>query len=74
LGATLLAEGKRYEDTANTQKLGGFGTLDLRASYRFNNNWLLRGRCENLFDKGYETVTNYNQPGRSFYLTLSYQS
>jgi vitamin B12 transporter len=74
LGATLLAEGKRYNDLANSQKLGGFGILDLRASYRINNAWLLQGRCENLFDKGYETTAYYNQSGRSFYLTLSYQS
>jgi vitamin B12 transporter len=74
LGATLLAEGKRYNDLANSRKLGGFATLDLRASYRINDAWLLRGRCENLFDKAYETVANYNQSGRSFYLTLSYES
>jgi vitamin B12 transporter len=74
LGATLLAEGERYDDLANSQKLGGFATLDLRASYRINNAWLVRGRCENLFDKAYETAAYYNQSGRSFYLTLSYQS
>jgi vitamin B12 transporter len=74
LGATLLVEGKRYDDLANSRKLGGFGTLDLRASYRIDNAWLLQGRCENLFDKGYETAAYYNQPGQSFYLTLSYQS
>jgi len=74
LGLTLLAEGRRYNDLANTQELGGFGTLDLRAGYRINRAWRLQGRCENLFDKEYETVTYFNQPGRSFYLTLSYQS
>lgn len=74
LGLTLLAEGRRYNDLANIQELGGFSTLDLRASYRINRAWRLQGRCENLFDKKYETVTYFNQPGRSFYLTLSYQS
>jgi vitamin B12 transporter len=74
LGASLLAEGKRYDDLANTRRLGGFATLDLRAGYRINNAWRLQGRCENLFDKGFETASYYNQSERSFYLTLSYQS
>jgi vitamin B12 transporter len=74
LGASLFAEGKRYDDLANTRRLGGFATLDLRAGYRINNAWRLQGRCENLFDKGFQTAGYYNQPERSFYLTLSYQS
>jgi vitamin B12 transporter len=74
LGASLFAEGKRYDDLANTRRLSGFATLDLRAGYRIDNAWRLQGRCENLFDKGYETASHYNQPERSFYLTLSYQS
>lgn len=74
LGATLLAEGKRYDDLANARRLGGFATLDLRASYRISPAWQLLGRCENLFDKTYETAAFYNQPGRSFYLALNYQS
>ncbi len=73
-GITLLAEGRRYDDLDNNHELGGFGSVDLRGSYRINNAWRLQGRCENLFDKNYESATNYNQPGRAFYLTLSYQS
>lgn len=26
-----------------------------------------------MFDKGYETVSLYNQPGRSLFVTLRYQ-
>lgn len=74
VGMTLLAEGRRYDDLANRREIGGYGSLDLRASYRINDAWRLRGRCENLFDKSYRTSAYYNQLGRSFYLTLSYQS
>ncbi len=74
IGLTLLAEGRRYDDLANRQEIGGYGSLDLRASYRINDAWRLQGRCENLFDKSYRTSAYYNQLGRSFYLTLSYQS
>jgi vitamin B12 transporter len=73
IGATLNAEGSRYNDVANNVKLDGFETLDLRAEYRFSDVWRLQARIENLFDEDYETTAFYNQPGRSFYLTLSYQ-
>jgi vitamin B12 transporter len=74
LGVSFFAEGQRYDDLANTQKLGGYATLDLRAGYQINPAWRLQGRCENLFDKVYETAGYYNQPERSFYMTLRYQS
>ncbi len=73
LGATLLAEGKRYDNLSNTRELGGYTTLDLRAEYVFAPGWLLQGRVENLFDKVYETAAFYNQAGRSLYVTLRYQ-
>lgn len=73
LGATLFAEGKRYDDLANTRELSGYATLDLRAEYIFAQDWLLQGRIENIFDKVYETAAYYNQPGRGLYVTLRYQ-
>lgn len=72
LGMTLVAEGSRYDDLANTAELGGYATIDLRAEYRFDANWRLQGRVVNLLDKAYETAGFYNQPGRGLYLTLRY--
>ena len=73
LGSTLRGEGKRYDNLANTTKLGGYGLIDLRAEYRLAKNWRLHAKVENLFDKDYETTAGYNQPGRGLYLTLRYQ-
>ena len=73
LGATLLAAGKRYDDLANTHKLGGYATLDIRTEYALAKAWRVQGRIENLFNKHYETAAFFNQPGRSLYLTLRYQ-
>jgi vitamin B12 transporter len=73
LGATLLAAGKRYDDLANTRRLGGYATLDVRAEYALAKDWRVQARVENLFDKDYETAAFFNQPGRSLYLTLRYQ-
>ena len=73
VGTTLFAEGRRFDDLANTHRLGGYATIDLRAEYLFTKAWRAQARVENLFDKDYETAAFYNQPGRSVYLTLRYQ-
>lgn len=72
-GSTVIAEGRRFDDLANTRRLGGFATVDLRAEYQLDRDWRLQTRIENLFDKDYETAAFYNQPGRSAYVTLRYQ-
>ena len=72
-GTTLRAEGRRYDDLANTRELAGYGTVDLRAEYLFAKDWRVQARIENLFDKDYQTAAFYNQPGRSFFVTLRYQ-
>ena len=72
---SLYAEGRRFDDLANTgtKRLGGYGLLDVRAEYRIAPHWLVQGRIENLLDKRYETAQFYNQAGRGLYFTLNYQ-
>jgi vitamin B12 transporter len=72
VGASLLAAGARYDDLANRHRLGGYATTDLRASYAFSPGWQVEARLANAFDRRYETVYYFNQPGRSWYLTLRY--
>ncbi len=71
-GTTLFASGPRYNDPANTQRLGGYITLALRAAWRVAPRWELQLLLNNALNKDYETVLYYNQPGRSAYLTLRY--
>lgn len=73
LGVTLLAVGKRYDDLANTRKLDGYVTVDLRAELDLAQAWRVQARVENLLDTDYETAAYFNQPGRSLYLTLRYK-
>lgn len=73
LGATLRAEGERFDDAANSIRLGGYGLLDVRAEYQLARDWQLAARVENVFDKQYETVYFYNQPGRAAFVTLRYK-
>jgi vitamin B12 transporter len=72
VGATLLESGARFEDPANTEPLGGYGTLDVRAAWRFRSRWELQVLLKNALNKDYETALFYNQPGRSAYVTLRY--
>ena len=72
LGATWYAAGHSYDDAANTHHLGGYSTLALRASWHFTPEWQVEARLANAFDRHYETVYYFNQPGRSWYLTLRY--
>lgn len=72
VGGTVNSEGYRYDDAANLQRLGGYATVDLRASWNFQPGWSLQARVANVFDHHYETVRFYNQLGRTAYLTLRY--
>lgn len=73
VGASYVAQGRRYDDVANTRRLGGFGTVDLRAEYAIDPDWRIQLRLENLFDKDYETAAFFNQQGRALFFTLRYQ-
>jgi vitamin B12 transporter len=73
-GATLIAQGSRYDDSANTVNVAGFGIVNLRGSWQPGRNWLLQGRIDNVFDKDYQTVATYNTAARSLFLTLRYES
>lgn len=72
-GLTANGAGKRYDDAANTVRLGGYGTLDLRLEYALTRDWSVLGRVSNVFDRDYETVAWYNQPGREYRLSVRYQ-
>ena len=65
VGASLHAEGQRYDDLANQNELAGYATLDLRGEYRMSPEWRLQARVANLLDADYETARGYNQPGQA---------
>ena len=72
-GTTIHTEGDRFDDPANTRRLGGFTVIDLRAQYQLDKAWSLQARVENALDKRYSTVVFFNQPDRGAYMTLRYQ-
>lgn len=72
-GATLIFNGKRYEDSANTVEMDSYYTIDLNGGYKIDKDWFLRVSIKNLLDEDYELVKFYNTPGRHYLLTVSYQ-
>ncbi len=73
----MIAEGDRYDDAANKDKLSGFATLDLRAGWKFAPNWSTRLTLANVLDKEYATAKtskepNYIAAGRTSMLTVRY--
>ena len=74
VGATLHAEGRRYDDVTNDNELSGYATVDLRGEYRITPEWRLQARVANLLNADYETALGYNQPGQAVYFTVRYQA
>ncbi|CAN5368763.1 TonB-dependent vitamin B12 receptor [soil metagenome] len=72
VGAELSMVSRRYDDAANTLRMGGYSTLDLHASYPLSRDWLVAVRLDNVTDKQYETAYGYLPPGRRAFATLSW--
>ncbi|WP_051559942.1 TonB-dependent receptor plug domain-containing protein [Marinobacterium jannaschii] len=54
-------------------KLKHYWRLNLGADYQLNPQWQLYGRIENLLDRQYEEVFDYNVQGRTFFVGLRAQ-
>jgi vitamin B12 transporter len=77
LGATVLAQSDRPDyDYVNWQptKVAGFVTLDFRTAYHIDKNWMISGKLNNILDKHYQTVSNYNMADRNFFLSIHYNN
>ena len=71
-GAELVLSGKRFDDAANLNRLGGYGLLNLYASYDVAPNWSLFGRWNNVTDKDYELAKNYATAGSNLFVGVRY--
>lgn len=69
--------GKRYNNNTSAYsseqvRLSSYSTVDISAAYPITENFTVRGKVTNLFDKEYETVYGYETAEREYYLTASY--
>ena len=73
VGISGIGEAARWDDVANTLRVGGYGTVDARLSWRFAPAWTLQANLVNAFDRHYQTSAWYAQPGREFAVSLRWQ-
>ncbi|WP_255437582.1 TonB-dependent receptor domain-containing protein [Comamonas flocculans] len=60
----------RWDNAANTTRLGGYGLVNLYASTTIARQWDVLARIDNLTDKGYQLAKGYATPPRSFFVVL----
>lgn len=71
-GVELTFSGDRFDDAANKNRLGGYGLVNLYATYAVNSNWSALVRWNNVGDKQYDLARNYATPGSKLFAGLRY--
>ncbi|MFY0990818.1 TonB-dependent receptor domain-containing protein [Halomonas sp. C05BenzN] len=72
LGGSWIAQGYRYDDASNEQRLAGYGLVNLRAGWEFAPMWSARLTVENALDKEYETSRDYINAGRAAFVSVHF--
>jgi vitamin B12 transporter len=72
LGAEVQASGRRFDNVANTNVLGGYTLVNLYASTRIARDYTLLARIDNLADKDYQLARTYATAGRTLYVGLKW--
>lgn len=65
--ASVKVVGKAFNNGGNTQVIDAYEVFDIRMSYPVSDLVEAFGRVENLFDKNYETISNYGTLPRVAY-------
>lgn len=76
-GISVNGQGASYDDSANTKRLDGYATVDLRFAVDLSEELALQLKLGNIFNKEYSTSLDfggnpYASEGSSSLLTLSY--
>lgn len=71
--AEVQGQGKRYDNAANTHKLGGYSLLNANASWQVSPELTLGLRLNNILDKSYVLAKDYGTLGRTGLMTLTWQ-
>lgn len=72
-GAEVQASSHRYNDPANTERMGGYGIMNLYANAVIARDWRLLARIDNVADKNYQLAKGYATPGRTLYVGLRWE-
>jgi len=72
LGAEVQTSGRRYDDAANSVKLGGYTVLNLSATTQITRDLNLVARVDNVGNKDYQFARLYATAGRTAYVGLKW--
>jgi vitamin B12 transporter len=72
-GISGIAEASRWDDVSNSLRVGGYATIDARASWHFAQDWTVQGNLTNAFGRNYQTSAYFMQPDREFTLSVRWQ-
>lgn len=70
LGAGVQASGARYDNAANTRRLGGYGLVNLNAQYALSRDLKLQLNLDNAFDRETSTAYGYASAPRTALVSL----
>ncbi|WP_395405471.1 TonB-dependent receptor domain-containing protein [Pseudoduganella sp. UC29_106] len=62
----------RFDDASNVNRLGGYGLVNLYATWQFSRDWSALVRWNNVADKQYELARNYATAGSTVFAALRY--
>ena len=71
--AELVVSSERFNDAANTQRMAGYGVLNLAYERLVRRQWKWLARMNNASDRRYELIRDSNVPGRTFFFGLRYE-
>ncbi len=71
-GVEWQVSGKRFDDAGNRNRLGGYGLVNLYATYQLNRDWSLLARVNNVTDKNYQVARYYGVPGATYFAGIRY--
>jgi vitamin B12 transporter len=72
-GAEVIASSYRYDDAANTRRLGGYGILNLTAEWDVAKGWTLFARANNVFDHDYQLAADFSTGGATLFAGLRWR-
>lgn len=69
----IVASSERYDDAANLRRMGGYGVVNAAYECSAGKRWTIFARLNNVTDKRYELVRDFNVPGRTLFVGVRYE-
>jgi vitamin B12 transporter len=73
LGLEFVASSLRYDDAADTVKMGGYGIINLTVEWPFAKGLTLLLRGNNVFNKNYQLAADFATGGSTVYASVRWQ-